>query len=740
MRNINLKWEVGVSDAKNTPPEVFFPAEVPGAVQLDYMRANGDPDLFCDQNVTAYKALEDKFWHYRTRFEKPALREDETLLFSSKGIDYAFDILLNGNHLLYQEGMFTPVEIPLSEGILHNTNFLEVIIYPIPKVEGAEEGRRQAARAVKPAVGYGWDWHPRLVPAGIWDETYLQVVPGARIAASELSSHLNADLSEARINIFFEVQGKAFSGITWEWQLYDPDDREVLHKTANLEHRTVDLKERLKAPRLWWPHDQGTPSLYTWTLKLTDAAGEVIDFEGRKTGFKKVEMVLNPGTEIEPDDWPKTARPAPFTLRINNRPVFAKGSNWVHPEIFYGTLTRERYQELLTLVKNSHMNLLRVWGGGIVNKELFYDRCDEMGIMVWQEFPLACNDYPNDPHYLEILEQEAVSIIKKVRKHPSLVIWSGGNELLNSWSGMTEQAYPLRLLNCLCYRLDPHTPFISSSPLNGVGHGHYIFYDPASGEDVFQLMRRSEHTAYTEFGMPSLTFVSALKRIIPEAELFPAEPTEAWKIHHAFGAWQENSWLEKPTLEKYFGVAGSLEELVEQSQTLQSIGYKAIFEEARRQKPHCSMALNWCFNEPWPTAANNSLVAYPAQPKPAWDAVKDSLRPVMASVAFERFDYSPGAEIVMDLWLLNDAYEEVSGGEMELTVSLNGIPEKVGRWSFGKIPENTNGKGPSLRYVVPGNTGRQLMEVTASVIGNEALDAHYLLLIADRENATGPGD
>ena len=294
---------------------------------------------------------------------------------------------------------------------------------------------------------------------------------------------------------------------------------------------------------------------------------------------------------------------------------------------------------------------------------------------------------------------------------------------------MTEQSYPLRLLNSLCYRIDPHTPYINTSPIFGVGHGHYLFYDWNDQIDVFQRMNRAKNTAYTEFGMPSLAPVSILEEIIPIDELFPVKPTPAWEVHGAFKAWQETSWAELRTIEKYFGKAETLEELVWQSQTLQSIGYKAIFEEGRRQKPYCSMVLNWCLNEPWPTAANNSIIAYPNLKKPAFDAVKASLRPILASAKFRRFDYQAGQQLFFDLWLLNDRYKKVEPGKMNVILTLDGKQQKIGSWDFNEVKENQNLEGPMIRYNIPAGTPSQLAKISIEVEGNEALNSTYFVMI-----------
>ncbi len=734
-QDILLNWQVGTMNHVNDIPDKFFEAVVPGAVQLDYMQAYKKAPFAFGTNVNDYRHLENRFWCYKTTFEKPNLNEGENLIFLSKGIDYEFDIILNDSLILHQEGMFTPVKLVLNE-YLKELNTFKVVIYPIPIAKGQAEGRSQANLSVKPPVPYGWDWHPRLVPVGIWDETTIRIEPKTQISTFDFTYQLDNDLSQANINIQFNVANSNSNELSYSWSLYDANKKIIANEDGEVNKENTIISASINKPSLWWTHDHGTPYLYTTELQIKDTDGKIIDRKSRKVGFRKVELVMNAFSWDEPKVFPKSRSTAPFTLKINNRFVFVKGSNWVHPELFYGAITSERYLQQLILAKQCNMNMLRIWGGGITNKESFFDHCDSLGIMVWQEFPLACNNYPNDPHYLKILEQEAISIINKVKKHPSLAMWSGGNELFNSWSGMTEQSHALRLLNSLCYKYDRNTPYINTSPIYGVGHGHYLFYDPDTDEDVFQVMRRAKNTAYTEFGMPSLASVEVLKQVIPKEELFPVEPSEAWKIHGAFGAWKESSWLEIKTIEKYFGKAENLEELVWQSQTLQSIGYKAIFEEARRQKPKCSMALNWCFNEPWPNATNNNLITYPNITKPAFDAVAASLRPVTSSAAFKRFDWKAGETLEIDLWMLNDTYQTVLNGEIIVSITIDGVKTKIGNWNFEDLKENENLQGPTIRYSIPENTKMQLVKVSLEVVGKEAYNSDYLLLVNSRKNDT----
>jgi beta-mannosidase len=382
------------------------------------------------------------------------------------------------------------------------------------------------------------------------------------------------------------------------------------------------------------------------------------------------------------------------------------------------------------LAKNAHFNIFRVWGGGIVNKESFFDICDELGIMVWQEFPLACNFYPGKAPYLKVLEQEAVSIVNRVRKHACLALWCGGNELL--WAGMNEQSPTLRLLNSVCYRLDPQTPYIISSPLAGMGHGHYLFYSGANDSEVFQWMAAAEKTAYTEFGVPGAAGVEVLKSFLPTDELFPPRDGGSVRLHHGFQAWQKTSWLELGTLKKYFGEITSLEEMVQYSQLLQCEGLKCIYEEARRQKPVCAMALNWCFQEPWPTVANNSLISWPNVIKPAYYHVANSCRPVLASIRIPKFEWKEGDDFACELFLLNDAYKPVGKSAVTVTICYDGKEESVMRWDCPGTEAFENVQGPTVHFRIP-RMMSNLFTVKLAVEGKNEYNSSYTLLYSGKD-------
>ena len=616
--------------------EEVFPASVPGNIQYDYAEAKGFGDVMYGENARRFEALEDDEWEYRSRLEYEA-GNGERVFFVSRGIDYKYEIRLNGEAIYAYEGMFCPVEIDLTDR-LRGGDELCVHIFPHPKRSGAPKGTRdEADHSAKPPVCYGWDWNPRLLISGMWREAYVETRRADHINKAEAFYTLSWEFDRAEVNI--KIDCAATCVVT----LFDPDGA-LIYKGEN---KPITVEH----PRLWWCAGQGKAALYRWEVENPSG----MKVSGR-VGFRRVRLMREAGS-TEGRRFPKSRYAAPFTLELNGRRVFMKGTNFVNPELFWGRATAERYRRLVDLAADANMNVIRLWGGASMHHPALYERCDEVGVLVWQEFPLACNNYPDDDGYLAVLEAEATAMITALRRHPCIFLWCGGNELFNTWSGMTDQSLPLRLLAHLCFTLDRSRPFIMTSPLCGMGHGGYLFYDERNDADVYKCFRKSKNTAYTEFGVPSISALEALRRIIPPDEFETLAPTPSWVIHHAFEAWQPESHASLPVLERYFGKDATLEERISQSDLLQSEGLKFIFEEARRQSPVCGAALNWAFNEPWITAANLSIVRYPDIPKPAYFAVRDALRPVLFSASFEKIEWKPGEVFEAQLWLLNDSPE-----------------------------------------------------------------------------------
>lgn len=652
--------------------KAWFEARVPGNIQYDYGVAHnfGDPNV--SDHVLKYLPLENATFEYAAEltYEK---QTDETVWFVSRGIDYRYDIYLGPEKLFSGQGMYTPVALNLTEK-LTGQDTLRILIHPHPKRPGAAAGTRQEAdHSCKPPVCYGWDWNPRLLISGLWQEAFIETRKADYITGCEPFVTLSGDYSTAEVR--FEIACTADCIIT----LWDAEGQTVYqgkNPCFTVEH-----------PHLWWCNGQGEPYLYRWSVQSSS------DEKSGTLAFREIKIVRNEGAG-GPDGFPKSRYAAPTTVQLNGRKIFAKGSNWVNPELFWGNITAARYEELLLLARNAHMNMLRIWGGAGMNKEAFYDICDRLGLMVWQEFMLACNKYPDTADYLAVLRQEATAMIQTLRRHPCLAVWCGGNELFNEWSGLDDQSLSLRLLDKLCYELDPGRPFFKTSPLTGMSHGCYAFKHPDMGGDIFENIRNSHFVAYTEFGIPGMTDVETLKTMMPAEELFPVKETPGWVLRHGLKAWGRNAWIFEDVLRSYFGTPESIEELVQWSNELQSTGYQAAFEEMRRQWPHCGMALNWCYNEPWSNAANNCLVDYPAKPKPAYYAVQRALRPVLFTAGIPRYDWKEGELFSADIWFHNDT-PQPAGGQVRVVLKIGDTQQELLSWT-AEAAANSNLQGPTV--------------------------------------------
>ena len=681
-----LSWQVGhTSDPAQRPLE-WYPAQVPGAAQMDYARAKNWPPVEFGTNYRAFDGLEDLYWCYEAPLSF-ALEpwQGATLVFL--GIDYRYRISVDDRVLADGEGMFTPVKVDVTEfaGGEHN---VQVLVYPAPKADDSGT-RDQARKCCKPAACYGWDWHPRIITSGLYDQAGLWIHHKTHIRDLQVSYRLTEDLSRADITVEAGTLAVA--------RLLD-GDRVVAEATGS-----GRLTLTVDQPKLWYPIGYGPQFRYELAVSALEDGREV-DKHIRPLGLRRSRMVMNTGSWKMPNLFPKSRSDAPATLEINGQRVFAKGSNWVNIHLYPGAATYEDYKNLLQQVRYANMNILRIWGGGFVNHEAFFALCDEYGIMVWQEFPLACNEYPDEDPYLAVLEQEAVSIVRRLRTHPCLVLWCGGNELFNHWSKMTDQHHALRVLDQVCYKEDRFTPFIKTSPLMGMAHGPYVNYDNRLNTEYLPVFIDSHNTAYTEFGAPGAASADYIRKYCTEEDLkaFP-QKNAAFKEHFGVdAAFFPDTWLRTSEADYYFGGWKDLEDLCEKTQFIQAICYRALFEEMRRQWPHCSMALNWCFNEPWPCFGNNSLVSWPCEPKPALETVRQALRPSLASLRARRHRYTGGETFCGEIWMLNDSPDTLENLTVQVSYRIGDGPERLwGALRLDSLPARENARLGSISFPLP---------------------------------------
>ena len=699
-------------------------AHVPGAVQLDYAEALGYPPYYYGTNFRQFFWMEDEYFLYESTLHV-ACEEKETACLHLSGLDYRYDVLIDGERVCSGEGIFTPVRLDVSAYAGRQVP-LTVILHPIPKLEEYRHlrNRSQAAACCKPASSYGWDWHPRLTPIGIWDEIYVETYPVGAPMSLEASYRLNEELTQVTVTAEVETAGQG----TVRLSLTDPAGVQVATAegcgtmTLTLDH-----------PALWYPRGYGEQPLYTLSVS---GAGRTIS---RRIGFRRSKLILNEGSTIFEKSFPKGPIAAPAQIEINGRRVFAKGSNWVNTEIFPCLATPARYDELIRMAVDANMNIFRMWGGQYINHEYFYEKCDELGIMIWQEFMLSCNRHPDTDEYLKVLEQEAVSIIKRLRTHPCLTFWCGGNELFNSWSGLTLQSHPLRLLDKLCFEHDRFTPFQMTSPMHGVSHGSYVKVvfpdkerragDYSHGEEFICAVKRSKSTGYTEFGCNGASPAAYIRKYIMDEEnyLDCNGENDVWRSHHAFKAWNESCWLGIPEVHHFFGGYDSVDDLIEKSIYLQDMCYQSMFEEMRRQAPLCAMAINWDFNEPWPCAAGNSLINWPAKPKSCLARVKAALRPTILSLNIPRNRWLSGEVMEGEVWVLNDSDTVAEPMEVEVTLVMDDVRMPIAKLTTDAVEARKNGKFGTFRLAITsGIPERFSLELTCKA--DPTVDSQYALV------------
>lgn len=705
-----LAWQLGVKQTMDAPVEVWMKASVPGCAQKDYAAFYGWESAYTAPNTDRYKALEDVYWLYRAplRFD---LKENQRATMVFGAIDYRYRISVNGEMLHDGEGMFSQIRCDVTK-FAGTDAWLEVLVWPSPKSDDSNT-RDQANHSCKAAACYGWDWHPRLLTCGIWDDTYLEIAPKTAVETMDISYRLSDDLKTCSVHV------QAHTGADTHLSLaVTLDDKTVVAIHGDTVNKTSIFDFTIEDAKLWYPVGYGEQPVYC----ITVSDGQ--ESKTRKVGFRRSRLVMNEGSWAVVG-YPKSRANAPATLEVNGIRVFAKGSNWVNAMLFPGDMNEDHYRSLIQKAVDCNMNIFRVWGGGYVNKESFFDICDELGVMVWQEFPLACNEYPDEDRYLSVLKSEATNIVRRLRTHPSVVMWCGGNELFNSWSGMTEQHHALRLLDSICFAEDRFTPFDMTSPLNGMAHGPYRNYDEGIKEELITSVRKHHDTAYTEFGAPGMSNREVILSFMSEEEFNKCEEGQpAWEGHFGFHAGWYESWVRKVEVNHYFGGFTDTDDLIRKTQFIQAMSYRSVFEEARFQWPHCSMVVNWCWNEPYACAANNSVLCWPDVPKPCHRSIALALRPQEAAFRVDRHLWNAGESFTGEIWILNDSADVLTNGNVTLEYNIGDGWAEWGMLRFGDVDPRRNQKCGVFTAEIPVDYDG-LLKIRLKVDGRPDMDSEY---------------
>ncbi len=641
------------------PPERTIPACVPGVVHLALMQAGKLPDPFYRCNEEVVRWVEEREWWYRCEFHLPGsfLQHDEVELVFH-GLDTVATVWLNGERVGECDNMFIPHRFSVKHWLREGNNVLVVRLDSPTRV--AEEREQQygslhasfyRARPYLRKAQYatGWDWGPRLATSGIWRSVELQAYNIACLRSVwGYVTALSEDRSAARVRVEAEIHAvkEAEGRIRFQLQRGSQHLVACVPVTLSLGNQTAYADLTVLNPQLWFPHSVGEQPLYDLRVGL-EVEEQKLDEHRVRIGLRTVELVREPDEEGES-----------FLFRINGEPVFCKGANWVPADNFLPRLTKEHYRKLLQKAVDAHMNMLRVWGGGIYEDECFYDLCDELGLMVWQDFMFSCAEYPEETWFHDQVRTEAEAIVKQLRHHPSIVLWCGNNE--NDWFnfmkvwGQRDRFYGetvyAQILPEVCQRLDPSRPYWQSSPFGGDDPNSMRQGDRHSWEVWFHgdFHRYLQDTGrfISEFGFQAPPVLETIETFTAPEDRYPNSRVME---HHNKCA--EGTQRIYRFMAGHFKVPGDFADWVWVAQLLQGEALKLGITHWRRRKFKTAGTLFWQLNDCWPVVSW-SVVDYFGFAKAGYYFVRRAFAPLLITVIPEK---------PPTLWLVNDAFSEVRG-------------------------------------------------------------------------------
>ncbi|MFF1272097.1 glycoside hydrolase family 2 protein [Streptomyces marokkonensis] len=578
-----------------------LPASVPGCVHTDLMAAGLIPDPFLGRNEAEVAWVGRRDWTYETELRAgPGTYEQTDLVFD--GLDTVAEVLLDGRPLGRTRNMHRSYRFDVT-GLSGRLTVRFASAYAEAEAVRGTVGERPGAYAEpyqylrKMACSFGWDWGPTLVTAGIWRPVRLEHWSTARIA--RVRPLVTVEDGVGRVELAVDVErSRVEAPLTVEAAVGGMRARAEIDGTRG----TVRL--RVPDARLWWPRGYGEQPLYD--LELTLLHGEdALDTWRRRIGFRTVEL-----------DTSADAHGTGFTLAVNGERLFARGVNWIPDDVFPSRVTRERYRRRLEQAAGAGVDLVRVWGGGIYESEDFYDACDELGLLVWQDFPFACAAYPEEQPLRGEVEAEARENVVRLMPHPSLVLWNGNNENLwgfrdwgwepglagDSWG----EGYYLGVLPRVVAESDPTRPYTAGSPWSGSWLRHPN--DPAHGtHHSWEVWNRSDYADYrldvprfvAEFGWQAPPAYATLRRALPGEEPAPDSPG---MLHHQ-KADDGNGKLERG-LARHFAVPeGDFDRWHYLTQVNQARAVAAGVEHWRSHWPVCAGTVVWQLNDCWPVTS-----------------------------------------------------------------------------------------------------------------------------------------
>ncbi|HUO57418.1 MAG TPA: glycoside hydrolase family 2 protein [bacterium] len=682
----------------------WMPAQMPGTVHYQLQKLGKIADPFYGRNELEVQWVDEQDWELRRSFEATAgdcAKARRQLIFD--GIDTIAEIFLNGKRVGKSINMFRQVVCDLGTALKSGTNEIRVLLKsptayawgearrhryqvntdPDFKWETGEARESRRAWIRKVQCQFGWDWGLYLAVSGLWQPTRLECSNAPRLASLQTrQTHLGPTGNPRQVRLRFTARLEASRPTGGELQILCGGKKVRVSARLNKGENQVAAEIVLDQPRLWWPSGQGEQPLYPVEVVWLDESGETSKLH-KKIGLRTLELVTQKGRS-------KDGKPAQsFYFKVNGRPVFMKGANWIPPDAFSDRCTPAVYRHLLSSMKEAHMNMVRVWGGGWYEQEFFYNLCDEMGILVWQDFMMACAVYPGTSEFIHELTEEARYQVRRLSDHACLALWSGDNENLSGiahwwWTkipgGKRYPAMYRRYMSALrdtCEKEDPTRRFWLSSPSNGafnagdpddLNRGDVHYWKVWHGGRPFSDYLTVKPRFVSEFGFQSFPEPRTLTAVVPKKEMNPS----SWVMEHHQRSPKGNLLITN-TLAREMPIPKDFDSFCYASQINQAMAIRTAVEHWRRLKPWCMGTLYWQVNDLWPVASWSSM-DYHGRWKVLHHEAARFYSPLLASLEV--------SEKTLSVWATSDSPKAVNlkgrlesftwGGRKVKSLSVNG--------------------------------------------------------------------
>lgn len=627
-------WTLDVAEAAaQADPDVIgalpIPATVPGTAHTDLLAAGLIPDPYLDRNEIGLEWIGHTAWRYSTVLEVDGLpAEHLDLVFD--GLDTLATISLNGHEVARTRNMHRRYRLPIADLVVAGANTLTVEFESPWKpseraaAAGVPEVFSSFTHLRKMACNFGWDWGPSLVTSGIWRDVRLESWSVARIASARPTITLAEGGASVRIEV--DIERSADTPVEVSAEIAGVATK----ATVSAGETTAVLTLWVENPELWWPAQLGDQPLYD--LKVALSTDELLDEQTQRVGFRSIVVDTDPDRDG-----------IPFSFRVNGRDVPIRGVNWIPDDCFPHRVDRARIDRRLGQALGAHVNLLRVWGGGVFESDDFYAACDELGLLVWQDFLFACAPYPEDEPIFSEVEAEARDNVERLMGHPSLALWNGNNE---NWMGWTDwnwkervqgrpwgDTYYLSVLPRIVSAVDPATRYWAGSPYSGDPGTYYN--DPARGlMHVWDAWNERDYSAYrdyparfvSEFGWQGPPAWRTLTDAVHDEPLLPDSPGV---LHHQKAS-DGNGKLARG-LAPHFPEPSGTDDWHFAMQLNQARAIRYGVEHFRSLQPLNRGTILWQLNDCWPVTSW-AVIDGAERLKPAWYALRAAYEPCLLTI------------------------------------------------------------------------------------------------------------